>query len=56
MKRMRLSELIIELQGMQDEHGDDEIGYEVGKDSIDILIGEDPENGRAVTIPNPKWK
>lgn len=52
---MTLNELIEQLQGEQDKHGDDKIGYEVGRGCIDILIGEDPETGVAVTVPKPNW-
>jgi len=52
---MTLDELIEELQGEQRQHGDSEIGYEIGSNSIDILIGEDPGTGSAVTIKKPSW-
>ena len=52
---MTLNELIKKLQGEQDKHGDDEIGYEPGRDCIDILIGNDPSAGSSITIPQPSW-
>ncbi len=52
---MTLDELIRDLQYEQDKHGEDEIGYEVNRNSVDILIGEDPDKGSSVTIPEPNW-
>ncbi len=54
-REMTLNELISELQGEQGRHGEKEVGYEVNKDSVDILIGEDPDTGSSITIPEPSW-
>lgn len=52
---MTLNGLIDELQHHLDTHGDDEVSYDVGKDRVDILIGEDPTKGVMVTILKPDW-
>jgi len=51
---MNVKELINELSSCP---GDFEIGYELDKNSINLLIGEDPDdkNSSAVTIPKPDW-
>ena len=52
---MTLDELIAELQIAHSLHSGDEIGYEIYKDSIEILIGENPDTGSSVTIKKPDW-
>lgn len=51
---MNVQELIQELESC---NKDLEVGYEAGKDCIDLLIGEDPDSPDAssITIPKPEW-
>ena len=50
---MTVQELIEALQLLN--RPDDEIGYEVGTNHVDLLIGEDPDSGESVYITKPKW-
>ena len=52
---MTLNELIEELQKEQSTHGSEEIGYEVSRTKIDILIGEDENTGVCIAILKPDW-
>jgi hypothetical protein len=51
---MTVSKLIDELSSYDK---DMEIGYEVGMASVELLIGDDPDDRKsgAITINKPKW-
>ena len=53
MKKINLDELVAKLQVHQHEHGKDEVSYSTGRESMDILIGKDPEKGCCVSVPYP---
>jgi len=54
VKAMTVKELIEELERYDK---DLEVGYEIGRTSIDLLIGEDPDDKKSgtITIDEPEW-
>ncbi len=52
---MNVKELIKELEGCHDK--DMEVGYEVNRTSLELLVGEDSDNinSNSITIPKPEW-
>ncbi|KKK81019.1 hypothetical protein LCGC14_2817700 [marine sediment metagenome] len=52
---MTVKELIAALQ-IEPGTEDEEIGYEMFRESLDLLIGEDPDYGATITIPKPSWQ
>ena len=49
---MTVKELILKLQNVPE---DAEIGYQVGQHILELLIGDNPNTGEMITIPEPDW-
>ena len=52
---MNLRELIDELRVYEDKYGDEEISYDAYKNTVQILIGENPDTRVSITIKKADW-